>query len=283
MTAPETWTMKLLLPALLAFALAACAPSAEQETPPAAAAEPATAAPMAEADPAVATTLPAYHWQLVGARDTDGNDVPALFPREDRPLQLDFSAEDIFVSNTCNRMHGTWRLAGGQFHVGSLASTMMACPDEGLMQLDQYVAKLFAEPAGFTLDAEAATPSLSLATAPGITLVFNGLPTAATRFGGPGTTVFLEVAPDEVPCNDPLRPEAQCLNVREVHFDDSGSRTGEYGEWQVLGQPIEGFTHEPGTRNVLRVQRFEIADPPADGSSLAWVLDLVVVSERIEG
>ena len=35
-------------------------------------------------------------------------------------------------------------------------------------------------------------------------------------------------------------------------------------------------------RNVLRVKRYKIANPPADASNLAWVLDLVVESETVQ-
>ncbi|HYM87381.1 MAG TPA: DUF4377 domain-containing protein, partial [Pseudoxanthomonas sp.] len=42
---------------------------------------------------------------------------------------------------------------------------------------------------------------------------------------------------------------------------------------------IEGYTHEAGIRNVLRVKRYTIKHPPADGSSLVYVLDMVVESE----
>ena len=41
---------------------------------------------------------------------------------------------------------------------------------------------------------------------------------------------------------------------------------------------IEGYAHEAGIRNVLRVKRYTIKNPPADGSSLAYVLDMVVES-----
>jgi len=39
-----------------------------------------------------------------------------------------------------------------------------------------------------------------------------------------------------------------------------------------------GYTHEDGVRNVVRVKRYTIANPPADASSNAYVLDMVVES-----
>ena len=56
-------------------------------------------------------------------------------------------------------------------------------------------------------------------------------------------------------------------------------RAGEPGEWQNFYDQIEGFSHQPGTRNVLRVNRYTVANPPADGSSQAFVLDMVVESD----
>jgi pyruvate/2-oxoglutarate/acetoin dehydrogenase E1 component len=41
---------------------------------------------------------------------------------------------------------------------------------------------------------------------------------------------------------------------------------------------IEGYTHQPGVRNVLRVNRYSVTTPPADTPSKAYVLDMVVES-----
>jgi len=44
---------------------------------------------------------------------------------------------------------------------------------------------------------------------------------------------------------------------------------------------VDGFTHTPGVRNVLRIKRFQRSPVPAGGSSLVYVLDLVVESETV--
>ena len=110
-------------------------------------------------------------------------------------------------------------------------------------------------------------PQLVLTNAAGDRLVFHGMPTADTRFGGPGERVFMEVAAETQPCSHPLIADKQCLQVREIVFDDNGLRVGEPGEWQNFYDDIEGFSHQPGTRNVLRVNRYNIANPPADASA----------------
>lgn len=58
----------------------------------------------------------------------------------------------------------------------------------------------------------------------------------------------------------------------------AASRRGEPGPWHALPQGIEGYEHEPGIRNVVRVQRYRPA--PAGASSAVYVLDMVVESQR---
>jgi len=50
----------------------------------------------------------------------------------------------------------------------------------------------------------------------------------------------------------------------------------EGGDSQLFYDSIEGFEHEEGTAYVLDVRVSEVADPPADGSSLAYTLVTVV-------
>lgn len=264
----------------LVVALAACTPS----TPPAAE-PPSTPAAETPAAPAAtpaaaldAQTLAASHWQLTGAVDAGGNRIDALFPGAEQPLQLDFADGRISVSGGCNRMNGGYTLSGDRFEVGPLAQTKKFCGGGALMAADEAIG---ARLAGAGTLAAGPDGSLVLTTAGGDTLSFTGKPTAATRFGGEGERVFLEVAPERVACQHPLIPDHQCLRVREIVFDEQGLRQGE-GEWQPLYQEIEGYTHQPGVRNVLRLDRFQVADPPADGSSVAYVLDMVVESETVQ-
>lgn len=288
--------MKRIVPLALsvAFVLVACTrqPQETPETPAAptpAATEPAPApaAPTATAPaaaPATATldaaTLGGHHWKLDQAVDAKGQRVDALFVRADRPVQLDFRDGRINVSNTCNRMGGTFTLQGTQLTIGNLASTMMACADQKLMALDSAVGKQLQGPQTAALQG-GDRPTLTLTSATGNALTFRGEPTAETRFGGPGETVFLEIAPNSKPCTHPLVPNRQCLQVREVHFDDKGLRTGAQEGWQPLYQDIEGFEHVEGTRNVVRLKRYVMKNPPADASSVAYVLDMVVESEDV--
>ncbi len=272
--------MNRLMLLALPLALAACAKApapAEAPTPSAAPAAAATSAPTASIDE---TALASQHWRLEQAVDAKGQRIEALFARADKPLQLDFRDGRVSVGNACNRMGGGYTIAGDRLQVARMAATLMACPDPKLMALDQAIGKRLEAPQTIALSG-GAEPRLTLTSADGDVLTFRGEATAETRYGGPGETVFLEVAAQAKPCNHPLIPNKQCLQVREIHYDERGIKTGTPGDWQPLYQDIEGFDHTAGIRNVVRVKRFTVKNPPADGSSIAYVLDMVVESEDV--
>jgi heat shock protein HslJ len=268
--------MKRLLLLALPLALAGCPKPAEQaDTPtPTVAATPDTPVP-ASVD--AAALLSQHHWQLMDATDAQGKRIDALFARADKPVQLDFKEGRLGVANTCNRMGGTYTLSDTSLTTGRLVSTMMACTDNALMALDQEVGKRLEGTLKVAATQDGVT-QLALTTATGDKLLFAGNPTAETRYGGPGERVFLEVASETKPCSHPLIPDKQCLQVREIQYDDKGLKVGTPGEFQHFHDSIEGYTHEPGVRNVLRVDRYTVKNPPADAPPKAYVLDMVVES-----
>ncbi len=284
---PNRRPLSLPLLLLLPLAIAACnRPATDAAAPapgetPAPAADPAAPPPMEAPSTDTASLLPSHHWRLVEATDAQGQRIDALFARPDKPVQLDFADGRVNVSNTCNRMMGSFTLEGTTLTLGQMASTLMACTDPKLTALDAEVGKRLA--GALTVSSPAGdTPQLVLTNAGGDRLVFEGAPTAATRFGGPAERVFLEVGPETRPCSHPLIPDKQCLQVREVRFDENGLRVGEPGEWQNFFDEIEGYTHQPGVRNVLRIDRYTRKDVPADVSRYAYVLDMVVESEQVK-
>jgi len=257
----------LLSLSLVLLATAACTPASPPE-------QPQPVQPSANATPLSEAALSAFHWKLVDANAADGNRIDALFPREDKPLQLDFAHGRVGVSNACNRIGGSYMLDGQVLSVGSMVMTQMACADSALMQSDLAISRRLE--AGGVLHLDGAN-ALTYTTATGDVLRLAGEPTPDTRFGGPGEQIFLEVAAQRVACPHAMIPDYQCLHVREITYDDNGLKQRE-GEWQFLYQDIEGYTHEPGVRNVLRLKRYTIANPPADASSVAYVLDMMVES-----
>ena len=271
--------MKRTLVLLILLALAACArpPQGEPATPGA----PAAALIETPTAPSAASALPAHHWRLTDAKDAKGQRIESLFVNAGKPLQLDFEAARVGVGNTCNRMGGAYSVLGDQLKLERIASTMMACADSRLMALDQEAATRLQGASTFVLQA-GVVPTLTLTTGGGDVLVFKGEPTAETRHGGPGETIFLEVGPQTRACSHPMIPDMQCLQVRELKYDDQGIRTGDGGGFGNFYASVQGYQHQPGVRNVLRVKRYRIENPPADGSSLAYELDMVVESETVK-
>ena len=232
-----------------------------------------------------AHTLQAYDWDLVAAHDARGQAAPGWLLAGKRPLRLHFEAQRLSVQNPCNVLGAGYTLSGPNLQVGPPVSTKRACAERELMDLEQRVATLLPQAQRWELRSATATtaPQLALWFADGSRWELAGSPTPATRFGSAGERMFLEVAPERVACNHPLMPQAQCLRVRDVRYADNGVRQG-VGEWRIFQGEIEGYRHEAGLRNVLRVQRDSLArngQLPADAPSHAYLLDMVIETERV--
>jgi heat shock protein HslJ len=270
--------MKMLAPALLSLALAACA----SNTAPEATGTDAGAGHNANASTAnTALSLDAYHWRLSSANDSSGKAIAALKPDAKRPLQMDFSGGRVSVSGGCNRASGSYEHDAKRLSFGDMAQTLMACADTRLMELDRAIGERLRGSLPARIEGGAEAPRLLLTAGNGDQLSFEGVPTPATRYGGEGSTVFFEVAPQRAPCSHPLIPNMQCLQVRERRYEANGLPITTDATWQPLYQDIEGYRHEPGVRNVLRVKKYAIKNPPADASSVAYVLDMVIESEIV--
>ena len=258
--------------ALAAFA-AACS-----STPPGAS---------VQATPAdAASQLQAYDWDLAAAFDGKGQPAPSWRLPEHTPTRLHFQGQQLSVQNLCNAIGAGYTLDGARLQVGRAMSTLRACADRDLMGLEQRVVAQLPQAQRYELRAATgnAAPTLVLHFADGSRWELAGIPTPATRYGSAGERVFLEVAPQRVACNHPLMPNAQCLRVREIRYADNGVKQST-GEWRIFQGEIEGYQHESGIRNVLRLQRYPFAKPgqpqPADAPSHVYVLDMVVESERV--
>jgi heat shock protein HslJ len=255
---------------LLPLELAACAHNA---TTPSSGAD----APAARADK---TVLTAHRWTLESATDAEGKRIDALFPGPKNTLTLSFEGDNAGVSGGCNQMGGGYTLdAQSQLAIGDMRSTMKAC-EPALMQADQAIRTLLAKPQQARVD-ESTPPRLRLVSGSGETSSWVGQATAEARYGGPGETMFLEVAPKRVACNHPMIPNHQCLQVREIRYSAEGLKQSPPGEWQPLYDGIEGFEFREGVRHVLRLKKFKRAAPPADASSIVYVFDMAVETEQV--
>lgn len=251
----------------LAALMSACT-SAPSQTPP----------PMSAADPQAAPNLVSYDWNLVAAFDAQGQADGRWLLASHAPLQLHFEDQRLSVRRLCNVLGAHFGTQGNDIQLTQTMSTKRACVDQALMQLEDRVATLLPTVKRYQLRA-GTTPELQLLFADGTRWQLAGQPTPQTRYGGPGERIFLEVAPQLVACGPGAVTDAQCLRVREIHYADNGLKRS-VGEWQVLRDEVQGYTHEKGVRNVLRINRYPLKNPPANAPTHAYVLDMVVESER---
>ena len=266
-----------LLPLPLALLMACSAPtSPDTDAQAVAAADVAPSpAPAASGLSIDASHLDANHWLLTSAASADNQPIDALFPNEEVPLQLDFNEGRLNISGGCNRHSGSYQIQGQTLSVGSLASTRRACAAP-LMEADRAIAAQLASP----LQIQAIdSGQLLLVSASGDTLSWRGEPTAQTRFGSAGETVFWEVAAQTVACHNG-GAAAQCLQVRPVHYDAQGIKQAVSTDFAPFHGQIEGYEHRPGTRHILRLKQFTLPAADAQGNTTAQVLDMVVESEN---
>ncbi len=225
------------------------------------------------ADPALVRSLQGNVWTLQSASEASGQPIDGLAV-PGQAFQLRFDGARLAVSGGCNNMTGSWRLSPqGQLMVGRLAATMKAC-EPALMKADAALSAVLAQHLDVQLQGGPA-PSLRLVSPSRQTLALNGQPTMESLHGKPAI-IFLEVAAQTVPCQPGAGAPTQCLQVRDRRFDKQGLRVEPPGEWRALYGVIDGYTHTPGVRNVLRVKRYQRQQVPADASRYLYVLDPVV-------
>lgn len=226
------------------------------------------------------TTLSSYSWQLQDARNANGRLITPLFVQSDKPVQLNLNNGHFNVSNTCNSMGGTYSLHENQMTFGPMVSTRKMCVDSKIAALDYEVSNRLKGINTYSIT-QGNSPILMLTTANGDILKFSGIATPETVYGNKGEILFLEVGAQKKPCSHPLMPNQQCLQVREIYYDAQSIKSGT-GQWENFYEEIQGYEFQPGIRNVLRVKRYKVDNPPADASNTAYVLDMVVESEVIK-
>lgn len=260
---------KNLCACMLVVLMAACT-SAPAQAP----------APMPIPAPAHAPVdLQSHTWNLVAAFDGQGAVDPGWRVTGHAPLELVFAHGQLLVHGLCNMLGASYTQTSQRLSVGHPISTKRACADRDWMRLEERVGTRLPQLRRYQLH-PARTPRLELFFADGSRWEMSGTPTAQTRYGGAAERIFLEVAPEKMACSDGVARNAQCLRVREIHYDANGVRQS-MGEWHAFYGAIDGYTHTPGMRSVLRIDRFKRQNAPADASAYAYVLDMVVESERV--
>ncbi len=236
--------------------------------------------PGSSAQSSINQQLNAYSWQLVEAMDKKNQRINGLFVRADMPITLQFKENRISIINACNNMGGTFSLSGNHLSVGDLASTMMACAAP-LNELDTTVSNLIKGKTAINISTKDAQPQLSLTTSGGETLVFKGLATPETRYGSKAETIFLEISPETKTCSAGTH-QMQCLQVKEVKYNEQGIKTYTSSAWENFYDNIEGYKHNNNQRVIVRVNKYAVKNPPADASSYAYVLDTTIEQERVK-
>ncbi|MDN7143684.1 DUF4377 domain-containing protein [Pseudomonas sp. JQ170] len=84
-------------------------------------------------------------------------------------------------------------------------------------------------------------------------------------------TAYLEIAPETRTCTGV--GVFQCLQVREVTYDAQGVKAPSNEDWHNFYGGIEGYEHNTAERVVLKVKMIEVLNPPADASSVRYVLE----------
>ncbi|MCA8200686.1 DUF4377 domain-containing protein [Burkholderia sp. AU33545] len=92
---------------------------------------------------------------------------------------------------------------------------------------------------------------------------------AARPADGRPVTRTVYVAPQAARCTG-VAP-MDCLQVRSSPAEP----------WSLWYAGIEGFAYQPGYQYVLEVDEYRVAQPPADGSSIRWVLKRVVERRQV--
>lgn len=92
---------------------------------------------------------------------------------------------------------------------------------------------------------------------------------AARSADGRPVTKTVYVAPQPARCTG-VAP-MDCLQVRSSPAEP----------WSLWYAGIEGFAYQPGYQYVLEVDEYRVAQPPADGSSIRWVLKRVVERRQV--
>ena len=233
-----------------------------------------------------AQSLSAYHWKLQYAFTPAGTEDQSWFLTASQPnLQLDFVEQRIAVKNLCNALNAAYRVSGDRLEVQRTVSTLRACNDQGLMQLEQKVSRQLPRIQRWAVQlgdqgAGKVPPRLTISFIDGSRWQLDGSPTAETQYGSAGKIQFLEIAPDRVSCSHGVVRDFQCMKVREIRYNDSGLKT-HTGEWGNFYSEIEGYKHQTGVRNIVRVKTYPRQNTPADASSIVYKLDMVVESEQI--
>ncbi|WP_211467218.1 META and DUF4377 domain-containing protein [Collimonas silvisoli] len=206
--------------------------------------------------------LSASRWELTR---WSGHTVPHGDNGE--PVILNFSLENgqgrVSGRAGCNRFSAPYSVhAPGQLTIVQAVTTHMACPGPAMQFEADFLDKLQAVNQ-YKIDGQ----QMEMKTLDGQTLSFHARekPSASAKIK------FIYVASQKAPCSTGVM-RTTCLQIRERKEDP----------WQLWYGDIQDFNFEPGIAYRLRILEEQVANPPADASSIKWTLDMVVEQEVVK-
>lgn len=257
-------TIKCLVGAALGAGLAACGTLSTGEDAGAAK----QAAPVSFQSPYDDTS-----WELVRWASADGRvrDIPVRVGMN-RALTLEFSRDDISREGRvsgfggCNRYFGEFRSDGAAaLTIDGLGSTRMACMSDVMALETDYLHGL-ASIVSAAPEPLAQPRHLVLVVNDGDVLSFSRR-SGTLQDEGSKRQIYLD--DHKVNCTGVARQT--CYRVRDSK--DS--------PWQLFYGEIDGFDFHPGTSYLLRINEIQVDHPPADASSVRWVLDGVLEQRSV--
>jgi heat shock protein HslJ len=259
---------KLVVTALIAGSLAACAHTSDRKV---------------NMRAASVQQLGAYNWQLVEATDRHGR--PLANFAANSALKLNFAGQRLNVSGGCNSIGSAYQLSGQDMYIQAPMSTMMACAPDVMAQDAAVIAFMNGQKLHAGLlnveDAQNPQPLLRIENQRGQSLLWRGVPTATSQYGQP-TVVFWEISPQTQTCQTD-NGAVQCLKVREIFYNDQGVKV-KTGVWRNFAGTIDGWQFNPAESQVLRLNVYEVKPAGAadDTAASQYIYKLDQIIERSE-
>ena len=232
-----------------------------------------------------AATLADYHWQLLSAKDKQGEPLSALEAIKDQvrlKFYLQQSTQYASFTVGCNSMSGNFTISNQQLKIGDVISTEMYCED--LDPAERLMAQLMPGNSKLKLSVEKSNksaltqPLLTQEFVTGETLVWQGTATAEAKYQQQPDLVFWEVNHQLQDCPNP--DQKTCLKVRPVYYDEQGIKKG-VGDWDIFVDNIEGYNHDSSVDTVLRLKRFTVDPVEVKGKQFVYVFDRIVESSVV--
>lgn len=248
---------------LLAAALAACStqvptPGLQQPTLPPIATEPSQTIP-AGPDEVSLNGFANITWKWVELVENEPT-AQSVVPDPEKYTLTFFDDGTFGVKADCNTGIGSYSVSGNEIEFGPMALTLAMCPSDSLS--DQFI-RLLGEVDTFGMQDGKLVFTL-MESAGEIRFQNGGM---AEKPETPPQEVRVFIGPVRVPCEGAAPQE--CFQVKYTPEE----------EWQLFYDQIEGFRWEPGFSYELRVNVYQVENPPADASSLRY--ELVEVLSRM--